>query len=176
VLARLLALPRLVRWLLSLTCLVAASGLAWLSAGPPQLTLLNTSLVVDFPWARGLSALGCAAVLALAALVAPHARARLAGFVAVLLPLAVGLHLLLYRVEAGDDGLRTRGLLGQRTLAWREVQSLRLAAETVTVEGGGSEIRIDTVDFSPDQRAALARSLARRVNESGAGQVLTVPQ
>lgn len=176
VLQRLLALPRAARTLVAALGVVIAVGLAWLSAGPPRLTLLNTALVVDYHWLRGASALACAGVVALAAWVAPQARVRLVGLVVALLPLAVGLHLLLYRVEAADSGLSTRGLGGGHTLAWREVASLRLGALSLTVEGAGAEIRIDTADFSAEQRAALERSLARRVNEAGGGTVLTVPE
>jgi hypothetical protein len=173
---RLLALPRAARSIVAVLGVLAAAGLAWLSAGPPRLTLLNTALVVDYPWLRGGSALACAVVLGLAAVVAPQARARWIGLVFTLLPLGVGLHLLLYRVEAADAGLRTRGLGGGHTLAWREVSSLRLAAASLTVEGGGATLRIDTADFSAEQRAALERSLARRVNEAGGGTVLKVPE
>lgn len=176
VLQRLLALPRAARSILAVLGVVIAVGLAWLSGGPPRLTLLNTALVVDYPWLRGTSALCCAAVLVLAAVATPQARARWIGLVFALLPFAVGLHLLLYQVEAADAGLRTRGLGGGHTLAWREVSSLRLGAESLTVEGGGATIRIDTADFSAEQRAALERSLARRVNEAGGGPVLTVPE
>jgi len=176
VLQRLVTMPHSARTLVALLGAVIAAGLAWLSAGPPQLTLLNTALVVDYPWLRGVSALACAAVVVLAAVVVPHTRARWGGLIFALLPLAVGLQLLLYRVEAADAGLRTRGLFGRHTLAWREVRSLRLGAESVTVEGPAAAVRIDTADFSADQRAALARSLARRVNEAGGGQVLTVPE
>lgn len=175
-LERLLALPRLARTALAVLGAGLAVGIGWLSAGPPHLTLLNTALVVDYPWLRGGAALACTVVLALASLVAPQTRARWIGLVAALLPLGVGLHLLLYRVEAADFGLRTRGLLGQRTVAWREVSSLRLGATSVTVEVGDASIRIDTTDFSGDQRAALARNLARHVSEAGGGSVLTVPQ
>jgi hypothetical protein len=55
------------------------------------------------------------------------------------------------------------------------VGRVSLGSHTVVVEGDETTIRIDTADFTPDQQASLARSIARRVREAGTGSVLTVP-
>jgi hypothetical protein len=154
------------RWLLSVALVLDVAG-GYLSAGPPRLTLLNASLVVEYPWPRGAAAVACALGIAgLAALVSRPVLRRI-GLVLALGPLLVGAHLLWYRLEADNDALVSRGALGTTTLAWRAVRGIDLAPETVSVRGDASTISIDTADFSPEQRATLERTLARHVREQG---------
>lgn len=149
---------------------------AFFSVGPPRITLLNASLLVEYPWRRGAAALLSALALAALAAVLPKPTLRRIGFVLALGPLLVAGHLFLYRLEAGPDGLASRGLLGATTIAWRDVHGVELGATAVLVRGLGSKsIRIDTSDFAPEQRATVERSVARRVREKGGTGVVTVP-
>jgi hypothetical protein len=170
-------LPRPARLALGAAGIVAAVALGVLSAGPPRLTLVNAAIAIDYPWLRGASALGAALGVALFGATLPRAGWRLVVLVAALLPLGVGLHLLLSRVEASAAGLTSRGLFGTTTLAWNEIAGVSYMASSVIVQGGSATIDIDTTDFSSDQRATLERTIARRVKEGGgAGRILTVPQ
>lgn len=175
VIARLQALPRPARLGIGVVILAAAVAFGTLSAGPPRFTLLNTAIVIDYPWTRGAAALGCAVAFALFAVTLARRALRTALLFAALLPVAVGWHLLLYRLEAAQDGLTARGSLGSTTLPWGQVRSVSLGTEAVVVEGESGTIRIDTADFSADQRGALERAVARRVREAGSGSVVTVP-
>jgi hypothetical protein len=154
---------------------VLASG-AYFSVGPPRITLLNASLVLEYPWLRGAAAFACAmSVTALATLV-DRPVSRRTGFVLALGPLLVAAHLLLYRLEAGSAGLASRGVLGTTTIAWHDVLGVELGATAVLVRGGGEHsIRIDTSDFAPEQRATVERTLARHVRENGGTGIVTVP-
>lgn len=173
--ARLQALPRPVRLGVgALACIVAVT-LGTLSAGPPRFTLLNTAIVIAYPWTRGAAALGCAVAFALFAVTLSRPALRALLLLVALLPVAVGWHLLLYRLEAAQRGLTSRGALGSTTLPWNEIRSVSLGSGAVVVQGESATIRIDTADFSPDQRGALERSVARRVREAGSGSVVTVP-
>ena len=174
-LARLHALPRPVRLGIGAATLVAAGVLGAASAGPPRFTLLNTAIVIDYPWARGISALGCALTFALFAETLVRTALRRSLLVIALLPAAVGWHLLRYRLEAAPAGLTSRGAVRSTTLPWSAVIKARVGSESVEVVGDGVTIGVDTADFSPDQRAALARTITRRVREAGTGSVLTVP-
>ena len=175
VIARLQALRRPVRLGLAALALTGALALGALSAGPPRFTLLNTAIVIDYPWTRGAAALGCAAAFALFALTLARPGLRTALLFAALLPVAVGWHLLLYRLEAAQPGLTSRGALGATTLPWTEIRSVSLHSDAVVVQGESGTIRIDTADFSADQRGALERTVARRVREGGSGSVVNVP-
>jgi hypothetical protein len=160
---------------LAATALVGALALGALSAGPPRFTLQNTAIVIDYAWQRGAAALGCALAFALFAATLARPKLRTVLLVAALLPAAVGLHLLLYRIEAAQTGLTSRGALGSATLSWAGIQSVSLRTDTVVVQGEDTTLSIDTADFSAEQRRALERTIARRVREGGSGTVLNVP-
>ncbi len=175
VIARLHALARPVRLCITALALAAAVALGALSAGPPRFTLRNAAIVIDYPWTRGAAALGCALAAALLAATLTRPALRRALLFAGLLPVAVGWHLLRYRLEASQAGLASRGALGTTTLGWSEVRSVSLASQAVVVEGEDAAIRVDTADFSTDQRGALERAIARRVREAGSGSLVTIP-
>jgi hypothetical protein len=156
--------------------LLGALALGASSAGPPRLTLANTAIVVDYPWTRGASGLGAGAALALSAACVPRARLRLGLALVGLVAVGAGLQLLLSRTEASASGLRSRGLLGSTSLAWSEVAAVGLRAGALVIEGAGRRIEVDTTDFTPEQRSALERTIARRVAEVGSGRVLTLPE
>lgn len=150
----------------------------YLSGGPPRITLLNASLVVEYPWPRGAAAVACALGVALAGAVLTRRALRRLAFVLAMGPLLVGGHLLAYRLEASGAALASRGILGTTTIAWREVREVEQSSADLLVRGlGSARIRIDTTDFGPEQRATLERTVARHVRENGgAGGIVTVPR
>jgi hypothetical protein len=150
-----------------------AGGL--LSVGAPRLVFVNAGLQIEYPASRGIAALVAMAGVALIAAALPKLGLRLLACVAALGVSFVALHLLLYRLEATDAGLLSRGVLGTRAIAWREVLGVDRGGDQLIVTGRNeAEIRIDTTDFEPDQRATLERTIARRVHESGGK--LTIPE
>jgi hypothetical protein len=164
------------RAFLAVAPVAAIIAAAWLSAGSPRITLLNASVVVDYPWPRGGAAMACAVGIAAVAALLRGRALRGVGFVLALGSLLVAAHLLRYRLEAGGSGITSRGLLGTTAIAWQEVSGVELAAAAVRVRGaGGITINVDTADFAPEQRAMLERSIARRVREGGGSGIATVP-
>jgi len=145
---------------------VVLAGLL-LAIGPPRAVWLNAGLRIEYPWPRGTAALAAAAgAAALAALARARALRLLAGALAVAAALA-GAGLLTYRLEALDAGLAERRLLGTARLAWADVASVEQEPQALVVSGRGLRLRIDTGRLSPEQRASLERTVARRVRESG---------
>ncbi len=139
------------------------AGGALLSYGPPRLVAVNAALRVEYAWPR---ALGAAAVAAGGLVLLAAGRRRWLRAAAVLLALgglAAGLHLLLYRVEADDGGLSARALLGTSRLGWTEVERVDTGPGLLLLTGRGRTVRVDTTDFRPEQRAALERTVARRL-------------
>jgi PH (Pleckstrin Homology) domain-containing protein len=138
---------------------------ALLSMGPPRLSLANTGLTVAYPVARGLSALAGAAALVLALAV----RTRWVRWMAAVLALATAIgamHLLRYRVVADASGLTTRSLARTRFLSWSAVARVEQGPGLLLLTSSeGSRLRVDTTDFSADQRAALDRTIARRLQQ-----------
>jgi hypothetical protein len=83
------------------------------------------------------------------------------------LSVLVASHLALYRVDADQSGLASRGLLGGTRIPWGEVEGVDGDAGLVVVTGKDRrQIKMDTADFRPEQRATLDRTIARRVRES----------
>lgn len=138
----------------------------WFAFGPPRAVWLNTGLRIDYPRSRGVAAF--AAALGAAGLVVLTTRRALrflaaigAGVLAV-----TGATLLFYRLEALDEGLVERRLLGTTRLVWPEIASVSPQSEAVIVESRSQQIRIDTGPLPPDLRASLERTIARRVREA----------
>jgi hypothetical protein len=141
-----------------------------LALGPLRAVWLNAGLRIDYPWPRGASALVAAGGAAgLAALTRPRALRFLAAALSIVLGL-VGAGLLLYRLEALDEGLVERRLLGTVRLAWSDVTAVQTEPEALLVAGAATRVRIDTTQLSPDQRASLERTIARRVREASASR------
>ena len=151
----------------ALATLVGGLLVAW---GPLRAVWLNAGLRIDYPWPRGASALVAAGgALGLAALTRPRALRFLAAALSIVLGL-VGAGLLLYRLEALDEGLVERRLLGTVRLAWSDVTAVQTEPEALLVAGAATRVRIDTTQLSPDQRASLERTIARRVREASASR------
>lgn len=140
---------------------------AYASQGAPVLTLLNTGLSVHHPWRHPIGALGAAAGAALLAWVSPRRWARALFVALAVLSILVAIHLAVYRVDADQTGLASRGLFGGTRIPWPEVAGVDGDAVQVVVTGKDqSKIRVDTTDFRPEQRATLDRTIARRVRET----------
>jgi len=105
--------------------------------------------------------------LGLCILARPRPLRLLAAALSIVLGL-VGAGLLLYRLEALAEGLVERRLLGTVRLAWSEVTAVQTQPEALLVSGAATRVRIDTQQLSPDQRASLERTIARRVREASA--------
>jgi len=145
----------------------AVIGGAWLSLGPPGLTLRNAGIRIEYPRARGLWGLAAGGGLALAAAAASKRwlRVTLAG--AAIAAALASAERLRYRLEAGPEALVTRGVLGETALSWRDVSRVELGPEILVVWGrADAQIRVVTSDFSLDHRATLERTIARRVAEN----------
>jgi len=140
---------------------------AFVSMGPPRLTLTNAGLSVEYPWFRGAGALVAAFGAALLALAVRRRWPRVAAGALAALGLAVGVHLLAYRLEADAAGLSARGLSGSRAVAWPAVSRVEGGPGAIVVVGTDeTRIEVDTTDFRPEQRASLERTIARRVRDS----------
>jgi hypothetical protein len=132
--------------------------------GAPRLTLRNADLHIAYPWPRAAAAMACGAAAAGLALVARRRWARVAAGGCALAALLASLHLLLYRVRAGADGLEARGLLGVDRLAWARVAQVETGPGLLLLTGsGGEKVRVDTTDFRAEDRATLDRTIARRL-------------
>jgi hypothetical protein len=152
--------------LLILGAIVFVVG-AYQSQGPPRFILLNTGLAVQHGLRHPAGALLAAVGAGLLAMAATRAWARLVFIPLAIISVLVAIHLALYRVDADQTGLASRGLVRQTRIPWGQVTGVDGAAVQVVVTGRNQNtIRIDTTDFRPDQRATLDRTIARRVRES----------
>lgn len=152
--------------LLAAGAIVFVAG-AYASQGPPRLTLLNAGLTVNHGWQHPTGALAAAAAAALLAAVSPRRWAQAIFTTLGVLSVLVAIHLWVYRVDADQTGLASRGLFGRTRIPWPEVAGVDGDASQVVVTGKDqNKIRVDTTDFRPDQRATLDRTIARRVKES----------
>lgn len=152
--------------LLVLGATVFVAG-AYASQGPPRLTLLNAGLTVQHALAHPLGALAAGAGAVLLAAMSPRRWARIVFMALAGLSVLVAIHLALYRIDADQGGLASRGLLGRTRIPWGEVAGVDGDAGMVVVTGKDQKkISVDTADFRPDQRATLDRTIARRVRES----------
>jgi hypothetical protein len=153
---------RLAQVLLSAAILAAA----WLAFGPARVTWLNSGLRIDYPWPRGAAALFATAGSALLAALLDHRLLRLGAAVLALVGLLLGLHLLVYRLEAGEAGITRGGVLGSTTIAWTDVTRVDTGARALVItDRAEAQVRVGTSDLAPDERARLERTIARRVKE-----------
>jgi hypothetical protein len=145
---------------------VLSAGAAAASMGAPRLTLLNADLHIAYPWPRGAAGL-CSAAAAAALMALWRSRwLRLAAGAFALAALLAALHLLLYRVRAGAEGLEARSLLGRDHLAWPSITQVQTGPGLLLITGsGGEKLRVDTTDFRAEDRATLDRTIARRLRD-----------
>lgn len=136
----------------------------------PRFTWLNTGVRVEYPPAAAAWALLAAVGAVLAALASRRAaRIALAGL--ALASLVFAAQLARYRVAIEDAGLLERGLLGARTLAWKDVARVESGSRLLVVWGRGEEqVRINASAFAAEDRARLDRTLSRRIRESASAR------
>jgi PH (Pleckstrin Homology) domain-containing protein len=140
---------------------------AYESQGPPRFILMNTGLAVQHGTRHPAGALLAAIGAGILAKAATRRWARVIFIPLAILSVLVSIHLALYRVDADQTGLASRGLLRQTRIPWGEVVGVDADAGLVVITGRNqNKIRVDTTDFRPDQRATLDRTIARRVRES----------
>jgi hypothetical protein len=155
---------RLVLVLLALVLILAG---AWLSFGPPRFTLVNTGLRLDYPPSRGIAALVAAAGAGVCAGVVRRLWLRLVAGAVALLLLVWGADLLAYRLEADGQALSVRSFGRGLALPWRDVKQVQIGPRLVVVTGAAdAQIQVATDGFTPDQRATIERTIARRVGEA----------
>jgi hypothetical protein len=157
------------RWrLLSGVALAALFALgAWLSTGEPRLTVLNDSLRISYPWARGLGALLAGASLAAIAWCFAKPWVRVVAAILGVISFGVAIHLLSYRLDATEAALSSRVFFMRTEIAWPEVLHVGTDPTLMVVRGEGERrISIDTTDFSPEQRLVLSRTITRRLTEA----------
>lgn len=150
---------------LAAALVVLLAGL-WFALGPPRAVWLNTGLRIDYPWSRGAAALAGALGAAGLAVLSTRTVLRFLAIAGAGILTLAGATLLFYRLEALDEGLVERRLLGTTRLAWPEIASVSPQADAVIVTGRSREIRIDTGPLPPDLRASLERTIARRIREA----------
>jgi hypothetical protein len=154
--------------LLGLVLLMAGAVLA---AGPPRFTWLNRGLRIDYPWPRAAGVVAAATGAALVGAVLPRRSLRVGVWAVAVAALAHGLDLFVYRVEATDAALVERWLLGTTAIAWKDVARVEAGSSALVVtDRDESQIRLRTAAFSPEDRARLERTIARRVREAGTGR------
>jgi PH (Pleckstrin Homology) domain-containing protein len=145
--------------------LAALLACAFLSMGAPRLTLQNADVHIAYPWPRPAAALLSALAAVAVALVVRTNWARVLAVAFALAAALAAAHLVLYRVRAGSEGIEARTLLGSDRLAWRAITQVETGPGLLLIRGGGGErVRVDTTDFRAEDRAALDRTIARRLN------------
>jgi hypothetical protein len=134
--------------------------------GPPHVTWLNAGLRIEHPWRQGAFALASAAGAAtLAALLRPRWLRAVAGLLAAATA-ALGVSLLVYRVDVAGEGLTERRLRGTVRLAWADVVSVENRPEVLAVVGPSDRrVQIDVGRLTLADRAALERTISRRVRD-----------
>ncbi|HXB56160.1 MAG TPA: PH domain-containing protein [Vicinamibacteria bacterium] len=143
--------------------ILAGAGLAF---GPARVTWFNAGLRIDYPWPRGAAALLAAVASALLAVLLRNRLLRLGGAALAVAGLFLGLHLLAYRLEAGETGITLGGPLGSTSIAWGDVTRVDTGARALVItDRAEAQVRVGTGDLAPDERARLERTIARRVRE-----------
>jgi len=138
----------------------------YVALGPPRLVWLNAGLEIAHEWTHG-----AAAVLAAAAAAGMSAalRNRAAQVVAVVSAAALGVFAaqrITYRVDAVQDAISLRTILGTTRIAWSDVTRMDAAPTHLTAVSTTGAIRIGTAGLSADEKAALERTVARRMREA----------
>jgi hypothetical protein len=155
------------RLLLALGGATLVAGLA-MAFGPPRVVWLNAGPRLEYPSALAIAAGMAASGAALLAGVATKRAWRVVFALAASGLLALAAQRLLYRLEVLEDGVHARGLLGTRHLPWTAVAHVELRSDALVLEDAhAAALEIGTSGLTPDQRASLERTVARRVRETG---------
>jgi Bacterial PH domain len=150
---------------LVLAALVIAVAV-YFSLGPPRVLWLNAGLTLAHESGKGVSALVAAAAAAAIAYSAGSRAAQVIAGIAALALAVFGVHLLVYRVDAVEEALSRRTLLGTTRIPWKAVTRVDSTPGHFTAVADTTAIRIGTASLSADERAALERTVARRLREA----------
>jgi len=154
------------RWILAAAGLLLFLGGVLASLGAPKITLLNAGLRIDRPPGQGLALLAAALGGGLLAAALTRLWLQLAAGLMAGGALLLGGHSLRYQVEADATALSARGLVSTTRIPWSEVRHVEQGSEGLVVWGNGeTQIRLETSSFTPEQRATLERTVARRLRE-----------
>jgi hypothetical protein len=145
---------------------VVAAVAFYFSLGPPRVLWLNTGLTLAYEGKKGASALIAAVAITAMAFVERKRAARVGALLAAAGLAVFGAHLLVYRVDAVDDALSKRTILGTTRIPWKAVTRVDATAGHFTAVSDGAAIRIGTATLTADERAALERTAARRLREA----------
>ncbi len=155
---------------LRLVLAVGASTVLLVSTARPVVTLLNDAL--ELRWRAGHAFGAAAAMLAWLLVAVPRDGARALRVLACVLALACGATALAratFRVRVDEVGLSARGLFGTTLVAWRDVTRVEQGSAQLVAWGRDErQVRVPVAGWREDQRAALERSIARRVREAAA--------
>lgn len=144
--------------------LVLALAALAATASAPELTVEADALRLAYRPARIVGTAAAALLLAGVAALATDRRVRWGVAVVVALGLLQAASLAAWTVRADAEALHLRGLLGSQRLRWSEAATIvNDPAGMVVTTGDGRALRVATEALSPPQRAALERSVARRV-------------
>jgi hypothetical protein len=146
--------------------LLVAAVAVYFSLGPPRVLWLNAGLTLAYDWTKGVSALVAAALVATVAFLAPLRAARVAALVAACGLMVFGVGRLLYRVDVVADAIAVRNVLGTTRIPWKVVTRIDAVPGHLTAVTEGAAIRIGTASLSADERAALERTVSRRLREA----------
>lgn len=150
-----------------LGCAIFLAGVH-LWSGPPRFTWLNTGLRVDYARRQAAGAFGAAIGAGLLVVPAPRRWLKAASGLLAAAMFMASLHCIAFRLDAEGDAVKARGLLGTTRIPWRDVSRVESGPTVVVVWGNGDDqVRIDTGDFRPEDRATFDRTVARRVREAG---------
>jgi hypothetical protein len=131
--------------------------------------MVNTGLRVDYHWSQGVALLVAALGFGLVAWALPRRWMRVIAVAAALVTAAGAGGRFLYRLDAGDEGISDRSLLGSTRLGWKEVRRVDAGPALILVWGpGDTQVRVDAAGFTSEQRATLDRIISRRVREAQA--------
>lgn len=144
--------------------LVLAAAALVATARAPELTVEADALRLAYPAVRIAGTAAAALLLAGVAALATDRRVKWALAVVVVLGLLQASSFALWTVRADGEALHLRGLLGSRVLRWSEAATIvNGPAGMVVTAGDGRALRVETEALSAQHRAALERSVARRI-------------
>jgi hypothetical protein len=150
---------------LALAALVAVLAF-YVSLGPPRVLWLNAGLEIAHEWTHGAAALVAAAAVAAMAAAVHRRPPQVLALVAAVSLAVFGAQRFAYRVDAVQDALSLRTILGTTRIPWTAVTRMDAAPGHLTAVSNGGAIRIATAGLSSDERAALERTVARRIREA----------
>jgi hypothetical protein len=149
--------------LVAIGLLATAAATAYLTC-PAQLLLTNSGLTLTLSRHVGLGLAVCACALAGLGFLAASRRVRLLAGALSLLVLASALEVVCFRIEALGEGLHLQTTFTRTRLAWNRVTRVRVDGRVLlVVDADGRQWGMSLGRLSAGQRAALERTLARRV-------------